>query len=78
MNPLPHITTLREIEQQEDAAQAEEIKKLRLEELRQFHDAELRRQGLGYLLEAKDGDCFAGALAVDDGAGGVFWILESE
>jgi hypothetical protein len=35
MTLTPHITTLREIEMEEDAAQAAQIKQQRLEELRQ-------------------------------------------
>lgn len=34
MTPTPHITTLREIELEEDAAQTAQIKQQRLEELR--------------------------------------------
>ncbi len=80
----PHLTTLREIEQEEDTAQAMQIREERLrqlrerfgvEQLRELHRVALRRQGLGHLAHVRPGDRLLSGVVVEESG---WWLVESE
>jgi 7-keto-8-aminopelargonate synthetase-like enzyme len=63
-----HQATLRQIEQEEDQRQ-------RLQQLRELHQAALRRHGLGHLANAKPGDRPLPLAEVTESG---YWLVESE
>ena len=81
--PTRHLTTakdrsfaaLREIEQEEDARQATEIQIARLQQLRELHQAALRRHGLGHFASVKPGDSPLPGIIVEESG---YWLVESE
>lgn len=68
MTPTRHLATLRQIEREDNARQ-------RLQQLRDLHQATLKRQGLGHLASTKPGDTPLPGIIVEDSG---YWLVESE